>query len=862
MLLQSQRFALEHIYCAPSQDRQYSFKMSRVNKKTFPAKGQITLYGISKPLPNSTSSFHVFTLGNLFPEFLNLQSQKKHWLRDQWVRMSEDMVSRNFIAKVYNDEGLVFPRTNVYYSYIDENALVFAVEVNTYLSRQFDVSSYQYLNVYSNTYFQSEHFRALPQKVGVDYKCAMVGNNLEKTHLQNWVAAMKAKGGDVFVYVDGCYTDKVTLNIPDHSCVEMVYDQSVLARYQFDIQGLRTFDSVKDNKMKYLLYRQEAAETLHYQDDTEVYIAQKNTGFNQGLLLYRHQDYVMRNVTDKDYSLYTMFVNNTAQTLNQRVGGGLVDKVITLYVRRSGLQRGLVYNAMKLHELYKLPPEVQCDMISNMNYTVDFYRAEQLENSAYFQCASAQGISKITPQMAIDAIGYNGITHYYANTPVKTNSQMTIDVPELYQRESLAFEYAPDGRYLRMFASNGPLYTCSAGDVGFVDFISGELPVHYGELYPHEAMIPTTGLECRVLSAYFNEAVRVSAWVDITDNSSKCQRVGSSYSVHEDEGKRVKLVCLSHPRVYDVQIPLTLGNLQFTLTQPEDRGNGVANHPLDVPYENIEIYLNDGYRLTQGLDYFMKFPVVSICSKRYLDYSKTMQDIHIRMSGFTLDESKINQLELRGFVNNGALTRNNHYDIRDDKVLSVFVDGRLRERSAVRYSEDDKTLRITHPQNGQSYVLKEPFIPIKHLTGVDTYPLYCKNIETNRRISDLYDLVHPEPLIDQFNAIPTKHHVFSPLVSTIITDIKSGAIPTSLYITPYDDTAILQLIDQNYKSLFLLDPVRADLPEKLVEIFPHLGNATVELDLLQYRFVQNVIRVVTTGEIDKIHIASRITLVT
>ena len=98
MLLQSQRFALEHIYCAPAQDRQYSFRMARVNKKTFPAIREITVYGVSKKLPNTTSYFHVFTMGNMFPEFLNLQGQKKQWLRDQWVKMSEDMNQRKFIA--------------------------------------------------------------------------------------------------------------------------------------------------------------------------------------------------------------------------------------------------------------------------------------------------------------------------------------------------------------------------------------------------------------------------------------------------------------------------------------------------------------------------------------------------------------------------------------------------------------------------------------------------------------------------------------------------------------------------------------------------------------------------------------------
>jgi hypothetical protein len=861
MMLQSQRFALENIYCAPAQDRQYSFKMSRVNKQTFPAIRQVTLYGVTKPLPNTTSYFQVFTIGNLFPEFLNLQGQNNLWMRDQWVRMSDDMVARNFIAKVYNDAGMVFPRQHVYYSYIDENSLVIVLEMTSYIKQHFDTASYKYLNVYSNAYFQSAEYNQQLVRNGILYHTKAVGNNLEKAQLQTLAATLKGNGGDVFVYVDGVFVDQITLNIPDQSFVEIVYDQSVVSRERFNIQGLRTFDSVKDNKMKYLVYRTKVRDSIEYQDDAEVYITQKDTGMNQGLLLYRHQDYVMRNVTDKDYSLHTAFVNSTAQTLSQKVGGNLNDKVITLYVRKSGRDRPLVYNAMKLHELYKLPFEVQQDVLSNTNYTVDIYRAEQLENSAYFQCASAQGVNKITPEMAIDAIGYNGMTHYYADTPVVTNGALTIDVPELYQTEALAFEYDASGKYLRMMVSDGPLYTCTNDQVAMVDFMAGSLPVNYGALYAHDAVIVTDGLEYRVLSAYFDQTSRTSAWEDITDQPTKCQRTKDTLTITETEGKRIKLVCLSNPRVYDLEIPLTQGNLYFPLTQPEDRGNGVVSQVIDVPYETIEIYLN-GSRLTQGLDFFLKFPYVSICTKRYLDYTLESQRVHVRMAGFTLDPEQINQQELRGFVNNGVLTRNRRYDIRDDRVLSVFVDGKLKDRRLVRYAENDNTVRINASANGRPYTLKEPFIALKRLTGVDSFPIYRKNIATNKKISDLYDLVNPEPPIDEFNVIDSAHYLFSPLVSSILADIKERVIPASFYTTPYDDTAILQLIDQNYKTLFALDPIRANLQETLVEIHPHLGNSAITLDLLQYRFVQNVIRVITGNKPAKINLSGYLTLST
>ena len=853
MLLQSQKFALENIYCAPMQDRQYSFKLTRINKKSFPALRQTTVYGATKALPNTTSYFHIFTLGNLFPELLNLQGQKHRWYKDQWIKLSDDMTARNFIAKVYNDAGQLYPRNHIYYSYIDENSLIFALEVTPYLKQHFDAPSFQYLNVYSNAFFQSPTFSQLPVRVGIEHHAKMVVNNQEKANLQALVQSMVNRGGDVFVYCDGYFIDRVTLNVPDLSYVEIVYDQSVVGREVFDIQGLRTFDSVKDNKMKYLLYRNKTRDVVEYHDDCEVYVVQKETGLNRGLLLYRHEPYVMRNVTDKDYSLHTTYVNNTAQTLSQNVGGSLSDKTLTLYQRRPGRDMPLVYSAMKLHELYKLPAQAQKDALSNTNYTLDLYRVEQLENSAYFQVAGAGSVSKITPQLAIDAIGYNGITYAYANTPVAPKAQ-TVQVPELYQHGAVAFEYDHDGKYLRFQNTNGPVYLCSSTEVGYVDFVAGTLPTHYGTLYPPDAVIPTSGLECRILSAYFDGTTKQSVWEDITDNPNKCQRTADTFTVTETAGKKIKKVCLHNPRVYDLEFSLDSGNISFPLTQPEDRGNGVMSYPLDVPYENIEVFVN-GYRLTQGLDLFMKFPNVSVCTKKYLDYSLPAQKLHIRMSGFTLDPSQINAQEIRGFINHGVLTRNRYYDIREDKVLSTYVDGKLRDRKNLKYSEEDHTVRITHPQNGLPYVLKEPFLPIKLLTGVDSFKIYRKNIETNKKISDFYNLVYPEAAVDEFNTIASPHYLFSPVISTLLNDILQGAVPESFYSTPYDDNAVLQLLDERYKDLMALDPVRAQLQPTLVEIHPHLGNHTVEVSVLQYRLIANVVRLITTNHPERVNLS-------
>ena len=257
---------------------------------------------------------------------------------------------------------------------------------------------------------------------------------------------MKAKGGDVFIYVNGLWTDAVNLNIPDYSYVEIVYDQSVLSRERFNLEGLHTFDSIKDDKLKYILYRQKLVDKIQYFDDTEVYINDKSTFYGKGLFFYKHKDHSMRNVTDKDFSLNSAYVNTTALRLGELTVPGFTDKEIVLYTRKSGRDMDLVYSAMKLHEFYKLPQDVQFNVLTDNGHAVDILRAEYLENSFYFDVANAAKISDVTPELAIKAVGYNGITHYLADTPVVANTT-SIAVPELYQWRSTAFEYDQNGLY-------------------------------------------------------------------------------------------------------------------------------------------------------------------------------------------------------------------------------------------------------------------------------------------------------------------------------------------------------------------------------------------------------------------------------
>lgn len=869
-MLEVQKLAIDNIYCAPYQDRKFTFNMVRVNKDTQPFKGKFNVFNIVKNLPDTSNRYHVFMIGNLNPNFLNLLQQDKDWFKDVWIQVSSDMSNRNYILKVYNDNGVMFPRSNIYYSFINESSILIALKLDTSINNVFDNSSFKYLQIYSNAYFNTSEFNTLPVKLGIKYIGNYVYNNVDKVTIQNQISNWKTQGGDIVIYVNGYYTDTLTLNTPNNSFVEVIYDQSIISKEYFQISNLRTFQSVKDNSLKYLLFRNNIINRIQFEDDNELYISNINPVFNIGSFFYQHTDYSVRNVTDKDYSLHTTFVNNLAQTISNLTTGSINDKKIVLYTRKSGLSRPNIYSSLKLNELYKLPQDKELDVLTNNNYTLHELRADTLEDSDYFKVASAGSIQQLTTALCTSAIGYNGLSYYLAKTPIKIDLPVTVPltltasvpVPYIYRNNSTVFEYNNLGKYVNKYITNGPVHVTTTENIKYVEFVYGKKPETFGRYYTNQETFNLRHTEYRILSATFNGVSRLTNWVDITDNPLKVSRVGNQITINEDEDKKIKVVYLNEPNIYDIDIDLNTGNLFFPLVILEDRGTGEQLFPIDVPYSNIEIFLNDGNRLTYGLDYFMDFPNISICNKTYLNYSNTLQHLHIRMYGFTLDVTKINSTEVNGFINNGALTRNNVYDIRDDRVYSLYVDGKMYDKSMVVYAEDDNTVRVSSPLNGLPYTISEPFIPLKDATGLDTLPLYLENIDINKKISQLFTTIFNEPTIDPFNVIPTKRILFSPTVSKIVNDIVLGVIPSTLYTTPYNDSDILDLLNTTYRHLLYLDPIKFSLQSNLVEIHPHLGNTPISVNLFAFRFITKVVSLITNGDPSKINLSGYINVTT
>jgi hypothetical protein len=808
----------------------------------------VNVYNVDKRLPDTNKQYDVYILGNLTPTYVNALRQNRDWFRDAWVNVAEDMALRGYIVHVYDTDGVMVNRSKVWYSFIDENSIIFAVQRGSHVYDPVPTAEV-FVHFYSNSYFNTPEYNALSNPIGIDYVTSIVYTNVEKVALQTWITDHETHGGKCFVYVDGLYHDKVTLDIPDASTVEIVYDQSVISKEYTSISNLRQFTSDRFNDNRYLLYRTKVLDEIEYYDDTEVYVTTGNRNNNRGVFYYRHTAGSMYMGTDKDYTFNSQYVNNAATYVSTITDGAVDDKQIVLYIRRGGAPRSLVYSDMRVSELYKLPAPLQLDTLNGSGASVVDLRIEATENSMYFTVAGSTNPFTVTKEMYMQALGYNAVAYYFGYNVARNTPSLIIDVPELYQEPSTVYEYNTAGRLLGRDTTSGPTYVASSAAIAYVEFIKGVTPVVYSDYYLPEEEIVLNYSDYVVLSAVFLGVERITAWEDISGTSAVVTTGPGKIKVMETSGKKIYIQYLNEPNTYTLELDIAQGFLYFPITEYRYVNSIASNVITDTPYSNLDLFLN-GYRLVEGLDYVVDYPYVSICNKKYIDYTLPLQKVEVRAYGYATDVDLINSIEIRGFVNNGVLGRNNIHDIRDDRVLSVYVGGKLIPREDVSYAEEDNTVRVADSLNGLPYLLSEPFISIKQVTGLPTVTWREASKAKDARIRDYFTMVLPEPAIDEFNVIPVRQTLYSPTISKILVDMLEHVIPESLYTNPYDDMAILDLLEANYKRILTMDPLKLGIQSSLVEIHPHLGNTVVNVNLYQYRFLTNLVRIIAGGQVN------------
>lgn len=849
--------ALQNVWCNPSIDNQFIIKLARLT----PSHGVINVFKLLRrmiALPEIGKTYHVFQVGPPHPSFFRLLDIKDERLDEGWHSFQHTAITLNTFSDIYNEEGVHFPNWGCFYKFTQDQNLIIAVEdlhKSTLNQQQGDL----WWRVYANAWYrQNEATASSAALLGLGGRPNTTNEILNiQTAYQTYIGL----SGFTFVWVNGLLVDSLDL-ITTHpkDVVDIIHDRSGLRIVDYPYQDLPSFLSQVDGVRKYLLHYDGNQSTgIDYHDDIDFYLIKKVGNRYRGIYLHKNTPSSVRMVTHRDYSLWVDRLETAKNYLEAILDEGPLDPsslFIRAMMRKSGYDRGLEFEHKRIHELYKLDSQSIVDSLTGVTGTLPLWRGESLEASAYVNVMQANR-NTIDDVVVQNAYGYNAISKILADTPQPTISDLSLQRAELpigLQDYATVYEYDQNGYLLGYhFHQNGNQYQAVNNLTRTIEGIVGK-GTHRPEVYFGLDNVPhPTNVNCRVYSCGIDiDNHPDNVWEDIT--GSLLYRVQNQTVIWEG-GDLPHFLMVRTDRdflAYDLYLRPENGVLYFTLSEMEDRGGGVDHYTLPLPLGEFDLFLN-GKSLQYGLDWECHFPEIVILNKKYLTDHPNTEDqwVHVRATGFCQSNLTFEIEQDQGFIVHEVLSKNNRFDLRDDKVLRIVVDGALKKRTEVYFSEEHTGVSIVNAVNGKPYSIRDIVVPIRNLVSEETYSFREKSKQVDSLVGNYMSLKHPEYPRNAVSAIQELYPIYSPFFASVIDGLWSNEITDEVVDAAVNDTLIISAL-ATYERWLPYDPVQIEnQPDaRYVVIHPHLLPNTIPLTQAKYRFLVSVVRLYGKGLIN------------
>lgn len=837
--------AIKNVWCTPDQDKQVIIQPKRIT----PDEGVTysfdfvwnTLY-----VPNN-GRWHFYQVGQLNPFIIGLLPNNNTWTSFDTICNLQSM-----ICDIYTETGVSIPKCTSFYKYNNDKDIVIALKINSLIPYDYNNDAI-YFRFYSNAYFKYTTNGSQTEKIYVE--STLINSMGDLQIIQNNLSLYKeiyVNGpGVVMCYKNGLVTDTISaLNTKIGDTVEFIYDSSIYKTVEFRLGDLGTFNSILDLKRKYLLhYAGVGNNNIDYQDDVDIFIIDNiaPTKVN-GVYYHKNNADAVRMVTHKDYSIVPEYVAQYFPILNRFNNNQTVfntdNLTVKINIRQGGYNRPLIFETNRIKELYKLnDANVHSAMLSLDSNVVNF-RADTLENSNYTKLMRAF-YRDITNEIVQNAYGYNSLSKLLGDTPKKTtlfSSKQTATVPYGLMYSCTVYEYDSLGALLGYYYHNsGSDYICVNSNAASVEMISGKGSNTLNEIYGSDDLpIPSNNSNYRVYRCVMLPSGPNYNWIDVTDTANYIVTNGRI----KWAGTGLQYLMVRADDVFltmDINVPVVDGDFKFTIMQFDPVTN--ASIIMQVPNGDLDVFLNNRL-LVKNLDYVLRFPEIVINNKEYLNNPLgTFQKVHIRFAGFCNKDLSLTVESDVGFIQQGMLSANNKFDLRDDRVQHISVDGYLVHKADLIFSEEHSSVSITNELNGTPYQIKDIVVPLKGLTQDNTYVLRAESIIIDKATSDYLTLKLPQAPITVPTAIPNKYPVVSPFICKIIYDLKNNIIKDTEINTNYTDNDVVNLCAP-YLPLLKFDQSRDEnsIDSNFVEVHPHNLDNVIELSLFKYRFVERVVK--------------------
>lgn len=835
--------ALTNLWCTPDQDNQIILNPAKITPNYGVYNSWKFMWTVIS-LPEQNTKFHIYQIGQVYPVIIDLFPKL-----NEWLKLSDACNLASVVCDLYTANGIELPRTESYYIVTDEKNVLIAVKENSKIAFN-PLKDKIFLRAYRNAYFNSIRASNLPETVKVNG--GTMATITDIIALQNEFDALVAGPGDAYAFCNGYKINTINLStVHVGDTVEYVFDASIYAVVDFRISNLGTFDSILDNKGKYLLHYDATNLTcgteIDYRDDIDVFIIDGVT--QKGIYYHKNTDDTLRMVTHKDYSVPVISIVNYLLKHSTVIDN--TNAYIRLHIRNSGYTRPLINECNRIKELYKLTDVTINRTLLGLDSTVSNWKAVNLENSNYTKTMGVKA-QEVTNTLVTGAYGYNAVSKLVADNPVRAipiSNQNVVQVPYLFQTNSTGFEYTATGLLLNWYYHNaGDIYVPRNNNCGYVEFLSGNYNNAVDDHYNAVNVSLNIDYDYRF---YIKPSLPINGstdWQDVTGGSYYSVTNNVAHWLVDDQtlirSNRNGFVSSMNFELSAIPLTFNLAHLQTI--------NGVTQvQNMKVPMGELDVFLN-GKTLIKDLDYYLNFPIVTIVNKEYL-IQNTTQTVVARFTGLCNNQLQLTPIAETGYVRNGIISYNNRYNIRDDKVIRLCVNGELmllNERGTFT-SENNDYFTYSGNLNGKPYIVFDTVVPVKSLTNRDTYEYRKESQLIDKSISDYLTVKKDSQVITDLNTIPDYYKLYSPFICKILFDLKNGILTSPIFTQQYNDDQIRELVEP-YVYLIHLDPIYIDnvVNREYVAVHPHNLDTVVTINALQYTFLRRVVGLYCRGLVD------------
>lgn len=850
--------AIDNVWCNPDQDSQYTIAGHRVT----PDHGSLQVFPLFRrdiALPTKKKRYHVYNIGQVYPGLVTLLQKRLDWELEKWVRVDDYINEAKLFIELLTQKGVQLPRSKVYYMFTNERALIYAVELDSRFSVDYNEEEI-FFRLYDNAFYQSSAAQASANFVRTASKDILSMQDM--IDIRRSYDLVVPEAGITRIYANGEIIDRIdSVSCPVGTYVEWVHDTSFKRHVIFPLPVLEVFNSDLDKTQKYLIHYQGASdEIIDYRDDIEFEISWLDAlGRMHGRTYPSLLDMSKRMVTHRDYSIPTYFVRFIVDAIIESDSNAPKDRTkfrVHLKIRKAGYQRKLVFDNNRIFELYKLSDSEVVEAMIGMNSLVPNWTASHLESSAYVEIMGMKR-SDITALKVQEAYGYNALTKAFCETPIllrDVNGVWQEELPYGLQFDATIYEYDANGHLIQRYQkSTGTKWFGQNASTRLIEGVIGFGGLDHSVVYGEDNIpVPTTG-SYRVYMSFLNNGESNGYWEDVT--GSDRYSIVNGVLKWSTAQLNVLLCVKSDARHYaaDYQLNAVGDNLYIDLVERVWFNGQNRLQLMPFPGGDLNVFLNKR-SLIKGLDYRVEWPRIYIINREYLNEmnSGVAQDLHVRMTGFCGSDLKLRDIEDFGFVEHGLLSNNHRFDIRDDKVLRITVGGSTKHRSQLKFSEDGWGVDPLNDLNGSPYQIKDVIIPLSDLEGGETtYSLLEKSKVIDKAVIDYMIQKYPAKDIDKVMAIPRRYRLMSPFFARVIFLLRMNYITDDIANGALRDNEVRELL-ASYEYILDFDPLRDEImpDDRYVQVVPHFFNDTVGLSIYKYRFLDRVRRIYGNGRVE------------